>query len=102
MLMIILYKFPRQVYSLNWTLMEYFHILPQGDLPHNDLLNAEAVFVIKSRRHIMESTWWALLTNEDTFTDFEGGMMDKSYKQNNLIDVVEDAPTINCADYMLY
>ena len=46
----------------------------------------------------MESTWWALFTNEDTFTDFEGGMMNKSYKQNNLIDVVEDVPTINCAD----
>lgn len=24
--------------------------------------------------------------------------MNKSYKQNNLIDVVEDVPTINCAD----
>jgi hypothetical protein len=63
---------------------------------HDDLLEAEVVVITP------EGTSWNphsehYALNEDTFTDFEGNMMQRSYIQRNLIEE-EDVPAIDCAD----
>jgi hypothetical protein len=63
---------------------------------HDDLLNAKAV-VIRP-----EGTSWNphsehFSLNEDTFTDYEGNMMNRAYIQNNLIDE-NDVPAIAAID----
>jgi hypothetical protein len=66
---------------------------------HDDLLNAKAVVITP------EGTSWNphsehFSLNEDTYTDYEGNMMNRVYIQNNLIDE-NDVPAnaaIDCAD----
>jgi hypothetical protein len=63
---------------------------------HDDLINAEAVVITP------EGTSWNphsehYSINENTYTDFEGNMMDHKYVKNNLIDEC-DIPAIDCGD----
>jgi hypothetical protein len=63
---------------------------------HDDLINAEAVVITP------EGTSWNphsehYSINENTYTDFEGNMMNREYVKNNLIDEC-DVPAIDCGD----